>query len=47
MAIKDGHGLRIEKIGPTFSSFNVMPAKITKKSLRIVLPGEICLTSSS
>ena len=27
---KDGHGLKLEKVGPTFSSFNSMPAK--KKS---------------
>ena len=24
---KDGHGLKLEKVGPTFSSFNSMPAK--------------------
>jgi len=30
----------------TFSSFNVMPAKLTKKVLWIVLYDEICLLSS-
>ena len=28
----DGHGLNLEKAGPSFSRFNAMPAKITKKS---------------
>ena len=27
----DGHGLNLEKAGLSFSSFNAMPAKITKK----------------
>ena len=27
----DGHGLKVEKVEPTFSSFDAMPAKITKK----------------
>ena len=27
---KDGHGLKLEKTGPTLSSFNAMPAKMTK-----------------
>ena len=26
-----GHGLKLEKVEPTFSSFDAMPAKITKK----------------
>ena len=26
---KDGHGLNLEKIGPTFSRVNAFPAKIT------------------
>ena len=26
----DGHGLKLEKIGPTFSSLDDMPAEITK-----------------
>ena len=28
MDIKDGHGLKLEKVGPTFSSLNAMPVKI-------------------
>ena len=28
---KDGHGLTLEQVGPTFSSFNAMRTKITKK----------------
>ena len=28
---KDGHGLKLEKVEPTFSSFNAMSTKITKK----------------
>ena len=27
---KDRHGLKLEKIMPTFSSFKAMPAKLTK-----------------
>ena len=30
---KDGLGLKLEIVGPTFSSFNVIPAKTTKKVL--------------
>ena len=26
---KDGDGLKLERVGPTFSSFNAVPAKIT------------------
>ena len=26
----DGHELKLEKVGPTFSRFNAMPAKLTK-----------------
>ena len=26
----DGHGLELKNIGPTLSSFNAMPVKITK-----------------
>ena len=25
---KDGHGLKLGKVGPTFSSFNALPAKL-------------------
>ena len=28
---KDGHGLKLEYVGPMFSSFNAMQGKITKK----------------
>ena len=31
---EDGHGFKLEKVGPTFSSFNGMPAKITETFLR-------------
>ena len=32
LALKgDWHGLELEKLGPTFSSFNDMPAKNTKQ----------------
>ena len=41
---KDGRVLKLEKAGPTFSSFNViMPAKITIKVIlwfKLVLPDE-------
>ena len=33
--------------GPTFSSFNALPAKVTKKQLWLVLPDEICFIASS
>ena len=29
--MRNGRGLKLEKIGPTFSSLNAMPAKITNK----------------
>jgi len=45
---KDCRGLTLEKICPTFSRFNAVPAKATKnKFLLKVLPDEICLISSS
>ena len=28
---KDGHELKLEKVGPTFTSFHPMPAKTRKK----------------
>ena len=34
---KDGHGLKVEKLGPTFSIFNLMTAEI---SLWFVLPAD-------
>ena len=43
---KDGHGLKLEKIGSTFSlSFNTMLANITKKIILywLLLPDGICL----
>lgn len=42
-------GLKLEYVGPMFSSFNnAMQGKITKKILSwLVLPAEICLISSS
>ena len=30
MDAKDGHGLKLDKVAPTFSSNNSMPLKITK-----------------
>ena len=44
---KDGHGLKLEKVGLTFSSLNTLPTKITKKVLWLLLPNEICFISSS
>ena len=45
---KDGHGLKLEKFEPTFSSFSAIPAKIIKRILSwLVLPDAICLRSSS
>ena len=35
------------KIGPTFSIFSAMPAKITPKIFWFVVRDEICLISSS
>ena len=29
-SLKDGHRLKLGKIGPTFLGFNAMPAEITK-----------------
>ena len=26
---ENGHGLKLQKVGPTFSRFDVMPAKVT------------------
>ena len=44
---KDGHGLKLEKVGLTFSSLNTLLTKITKKVLWLLLPNEICFISSS
>ena len=38
---KDWHGLNLEKLEPTFSSFNALPAKLTKKLLLLILSYEI------
>ena len=35
---KDGLGLKLKKVGPTFSSFNAVAAKLTKKLFWVVLP---------
>ena len=42
----EGHGLKLEKIGPTFSSFSAMPAEITK-TIMVSAPDEICLITST
>ena len=39
--------LKLEKSGPTFSSFHAIPAKMTKQLLYLELPDEICFMSSS
>ena len=33
---KDGYGLKVEKVGLTFSTFNAMPAKLTKKIIMVI-----------
>ena len=43
---KDERGLKLENNGPTFSSFNALPAKNTEKLLLLILSYEICLLSS-
>ena len=43
---KDGHGLKLEKVGPPFSSFNAVAAKLTKKLFWVVLPDVVCMISS-
>ena len=46
---KDGHELKLETAGPTFSSFNAIPAKITpptpppQKNSRLMLSDGLCL----
>ena len=36
---KDGHELKLQKVGPTFSSFNaIMPANITLKIIMVCAP---------
>ena len=43
---KDGLGLKLEKVGPTFSSFNPVAAKLPKKLFWVVLPDVVCMISS-
>ena len=50
IASRDGRGSKLEKAGTSVSSFDAMPANCKnhqKKILRLVLPNEICLVSSS
>ena len=44
---KYGNGLKLEKIGPIFSSFDAMSWKTTQKVLWLALPGKSHLISSS
>ena len=32
---KDGHGLKLEKLGPTFSIFNPMTAEMSPKNIMV------------
>ena len=34
---KNVHGLELEKVGPTFSSFNAITAKMTSKKIILVV----------
>ena len=43
----DEHGLRLEKVWPTFSTFGCYTYKIAKKYLLLAVRVEICLISSS
>ena len=38
---KDGHGLKLDKVGPTFSSSNSVPLKITKIWIIIMFLGKL------
>ena len=44
---KDGHGLKLEKFGPTFSSFEAMAAKITRNVFSLVLSDLYFLPNST
>ena len=44
---KDGDGLKLEKIGPTFSSFDAMSSKNHQNLLLLALHDKIHLMSSS
>ena len=35
---KNVHGLKLEKVGPTFSSFNAITAKMTSKIILVGVP---------
>ena len=35
---KDGHGLKVEKLGPTFSIFNPMTAEMSPKNIMVCAP---------
>ena len=35
---KNVHGLKLEKVGPTFSSFNVITAKMTSQIILVGVP---------
>ena len=35
---KDGHGLKLEKLGPTFSIFNPMTAEMSPKNIMVCAP---------
>ena len=35
---KNVHGLKLENVGPTFSSFNAITAKVTSKIILVVVP---------
>ena len=34
--VHDGHGLKLQKVGPIFSSLNAMHAKFSKKKIMFV-----------
>ena len=45
---KNVHGLKLEKVVPTFSSFNAITAKMTsKKIILVVFLDKICLITPS
>ena len=35
---KDGHGLKLEKLGPTFSIFNPVTAEMSPKNIMVCAP---------
>jgi len=38
MNVKDGPGLKLENVGPTFSTFNAMPAKNHQEIIMVSAP---------